>query len=93
MATNETQKKKLSLSAQIMIGMGFGLVVGIFLGEYCAFLQIIGDAFIKLLQITILPYNNIVPAVVLFSILMGDDVEKRRAFIQEHALEVRNLDI
>jgi len=29
----------------------------------------------------------------LFSILMGDDVDKRRSFIQEHALEVRNLDI
>jgi DNA gyrase subunit B len=29
----------------------------------------------------------------LFSILMGDDVDKRRSFIQEHALEVQNLDI
>ena len=29
----------------------------------------------------------------LFSILMGEDVEKRRNFIQEHALEVQNLDI
>ena len=29
----------------------------------------------------------------LFSILMGSDVEKRRNFIQEHALEVQNLDI
>jgi len=29
----------------------------------------------------------------LFSILMGDDVEKRRNYIQEHALEVQNLDV
>ena len=29
----------------------------------------------------------------LFSILMGDDVQKRRDFIQEHALEVQNLDV
>ncbi len=29
----------------------------------------------------------------LFSILMGDDVEKRRNFIPDHALEVQNLDI
>jgi DNA gyrase subunit B len=29
----------------------------------------------------------------MFSILMGEDVEKRRTFIQEHALEVQNLDI
>jgi DNA gyrase subunit B len=29
----------------------------------------------------------------LFSILMGDNVEERRSFIQDHALEVQNLDI
>ncbi len=29
----------------------------------------------------------------LFSILMGGDVEKRRNFIRDHALEVQNLDI
>jgi len=29
----------------------------------------------------------------LFSILMGGDVEKRRNFIRDHALEVRNLDV
>jgi Na+/H+-dicarboxylate symporter/ABC-type amino acid transport substrate-binding protein len=56
MATNTKQKKKLSLSAQIMIGMGLGFGAGLFFGEYCAFLQIIGSAFIKLLQMTILPY-------------------------------------
>jgi DNA gyrase subunit B len=29
----------------------------------------------------------------LFSVLMGDDVEGRRRYIQDHALEVQNLDI
>jgi len=29
----------------------------------------------------------------LFSILMGGDVEKRRNFIRDHALEVQNLDV
>jgi len=29
----------------------------------------------------------------LFSVLMGDDVENRRRFIQDHALEVQNLDV
>lgn len=29
----------------------------------------------------------------LFTILMGDDVDKRRRFIQDHALEVQNLDV
>lgn len=29
----------------------------------------------------------------LFSILMGEDVERRRQFIEEHALEVKNLDV
>ena len=29
----------------------------------------------------------------MFSVLMGDEVEPRRQFIQQHALEVRNLDV
>jgi Na+/H+-dicarboxylate symporter len=54
----EQQKKKfpISLSTGILIGMILGLLCGIFFGEYCGFLQIIGDGFIKLLQMTILPY-------------------------------------
>ena len=56
MTTDKKEKKKLSLSSKILIGMGLGIIAGLFFGEYCAFLQIVGDAFILLLQATILPY-------------------------------------
>ena len=42
------------------------------------------------LQVTI---EDSVKADEIFTILMGDQVEPRRTFIQRHALEVRNLDI
>jgi DNA gyrase subunit B len=29
----------------------------------------------------------------LFSVLMGEDVERRRQYIEDHALEVKNLDV
>ncbi|CAB1057798.1 Proton/glutamate symporter [Olavius sp. associated proteobacterium Delta 1] len=53
-----TEKKKVrfSLSTNILIGMFLGIVCGILFGEEVAFLQVAGNAFIKLLQMTILPY-------------------------------------
>jgi len=43
-----------------------------------------------LLKVTL---EDAVMADEVFTILMGDQVEPRRDFIQKHALEVRNLDI
>ncbi len=52
----ETKKRRFSLSTNILIGMFLGIACGIFFGEKVAFFQVAGDAFIKLLQMTILPY-------------------------------------
>jgi len=46
----------------------------------------------KLLQVE-LNENNAVEADKMFTILMGDVVEPRRAFIEDNALNVRNLDV
>ena len=44
----------------------------------------------KLLRVTL---EQAEEAERLFSVLMGDDVESRRQFIEKHALEVKNLDV
>jgi Na+/H+-dicarboxylate symporter/ABC-type amino acid transport substrate-binding protein len=45
-----------SLSVQVFIGMGLGIVAGVFFGEIIEPVQIIGQIFISLLQMTVLPY-------------------------------------
>jgi Na+/H+-dicarboxylate symporter len=49
-------RRRLGLSSAILIGLGLGLAAGIVFGELCAGLKVIGDAFIALLQMTVLPY-------------------------------------
>lgn len=48
--------KRLSLSTIVIICFALGIVNGIFFGEMVAWMGIIGNAFIKLLQMTIIPY-------------------------------------
>jgi len=49
-------RPRLSLSAQVFIALGLGIFAGLFFGELIAPVQIIGQIFIGLLQMTVLPY-------------------------------------
>jgi Na+/H+-dicarboxylate symporter/ABC-type amino acid transport substrate-binding protein len=55
---NEQVKNKrgISLSTQILIGLTLGLLVGLFFGEKASALAIVGRAYISLIQMSILPY-------------------------------------
>ena len=46
----------MSLAAQIFLGLGLGIATGIFLGEITAPLKLVGDGFVQLLQMGVLPY-------------------------------------
>ena len=52
-------KKRFSPSAQIALGIAGGAALGLFVGERTAPLQIVADAYIKLLQMTVLPYVTV----------------------------------
>ncbi len=46
----------MSLSPKILLALVFGILFGLFVGEIAAPLKVVGDAFIQLLQMTVLPY-------------------------------------
>ncbi len=46
----------MTLSSRIFIGLGLGIAVGLFFGELVADFELLGDLFVGLLQITVLPY-------------------------------------
>jgi Na+/H+-dicarboxylate symporter/ABC-type amino acid transport substrate-binding protein len=48
-----------SLSQKIAIGLLAGVAVGLFFGESASILQVVADGYIKLLQMTVLPYVTI----------------------------------
>ena len=52
-------KVRRSLSERMLWGLAGGIVVGVFLGERAAVLQVGADAYIKLLQMTVLPYVTV----------------------------------
>ncbi|RLQ21984.1 hypothetical protein DWB85_10375 [Seongchinamella sediminis] len=46
----------MSLSGRILVGLLAGVATGLFFGELVADLKLVGDIFVRLLQITVLPY-------------------------------------
>lgn len=48
--------KRLSLTSLILIGLGLGVLTGLLVGERAAALEPVGNAFIRLLQMAVLPY-------------------------------------
>ena len=58
-ADRKTRSPRLSLGSQILVGLVLGIAVGLFFGEYASFLGHVGTAFIRLLQMTVLPYVTV----------------------------------
>ena len=50
---------RLSLSLRILIGLGLGILTGLFLGDLAEPLQVVSDAYIRLMQMTVVPYMAI----------------------------------
>ncbi len=46
----------MTLATRVLLGLALGVLVGLFFGPEVGFLGPIGDAFIRLLQMTVLPY-------------------------------------
>ena len=44
------------LSTYVILGLLMGVACGLFFGEYCAVLSVVGEAFVNLLRMTVLPY-------------------------------------
>ena len=48
--------RSITFSTQILIGLGSGVLVGLFIGDHAAAFKWAADSFVKLLQMTVLPY-------------------------------------
>ncbi len=67
------QKKKLSLSAKMLIGMVLGVIAGSFIGSDIAVLQPFGTAFVNLLKMTMVP---VIFVSITLSVADVDDLKK-----------------
>ncbi len=54
--TSSPHRKSLGPTTKVLLALGLGAAVGLFFGEYTAWLKVFGDIFVGLLQMTVLPY-------------------------------------
>ncbi len=52
-------RRRWSLSSQIAVAVALGAALGLFFGEGVSFLQVAADAYVRLLQMTVLPYVTV----------------------------------
>ncbi|MGE9289369.1 MAG: cation:dicarboxylate symporter family transporter, partial [Puniceicoccales bacterium] len=55
-AETQKERKKLSFTTQVVLGVLLGILVGLFFGESIGGIGVVGTAYVRLLQMTILPY-------------------------------------
>ena len=53
---SNSERPQMTLSRKIVIGLTAGIACGLFFGEICGGLSIIGNAYVALMQMTVLPY-------------------------------------
>jgi Na+/H+-dicarboxylate symporter/ABC-type amino acid transport substrate-binding protein len=74
---------KMTFSRKILVGLVLGIAAGLFLGEQAAPLRVVADGFVRLLQMTVLPYVTV-------SLIVGigslDPAAARRLFLRVGAL-------
>ncbi len=58
-AERPPMRRRLGLAEQVLVGFLLGVAAGVFFGEMVGWLKIVGDIFIKLLQITVIPYVSL----------------------------------
>jgi len=66
---------RASLSTRILAGLGLGIFTGLFLGDPAAALQPIADIYIRLMQMTVLPYL-VTSLVIAFGQLSGAEAKR-----------------
>ena len=58
-AEHVPERRRLGLSELVLISLALGIAVGVFFGEMADWMEIVGEIFIKLLQVTVIPFISL----------------------------------